>query len=354
MSLIFPGRLVPITDLLQKMNNAQKDFFSLSLSELAEIIGGTGRAKEAWALVREGEDPVVSESLSKKVRKILKQDFRLKPASIDKRLVAECKTIKLRIKLNAGGYVETVIIPNPKRTTVCVSTQLGCARGCVFCATGKMGLVRQLSTAEIVFQLNLAQRELAARSMAPAGNIVFMGMGEPLDNFSAVEKAISIIIDPHAWSIPARRITVSTVGPSPQSILRASKLPTHLAWSLHAADDHIRKMLIPKAKFEVTELKRAFAQVVQSGQNKLLVELAMIKDINDRDDDIERLMVFLDDLKDDVRINLLPLNPGAGDFEASSSERVYVLKKRLQNAGFFCETRRARGLEIKAACGQLV
>ena len=337
--------------------NKAIDFFSLHPSELADQIGGSGRAKQAWALVREGQDPLTSDSLSARVRKLLATRFQLEPGVPDAKLISTDGTRKLRIKLADKCLVETVIIPGEKRTTVCLSTQVGCARGCRFCVTGRTRLTRQLSAGEIVYQVNLAQQELRTASLAPAGNIVFMGMGEPLDNFDAVEKSISILTDPQGWRLPPRRITLSTIGPSPKAVRRLKTLTCNLAWSLHAADDEVRRRLIPQARHSNAELREAFIDVLQSRRSVLLVEMIMINKLNDRESDIDLLMDFWAEHKERIRINILPLNPGPetgpSDLAPSPPEHIAAIRKHLQNAGYFCETRRPRGLDIQAACGQL-
>jgi 23S rRNA (adenine2503-C2)-methyltransferase len=333
------------------------NFFSLHPSELADQIGGSGRAKQAWALVREGKDPLTSDSLSAQARKLLATRFQLEPGVQDAKFIAADGTRKLRIKLADKCLVETVIIPSEKRTTVCVSTQVGCARGCRFCVTGQTSLTRQLSAGEIVYQINLAQQEAQTSSLAPASNIVFMGMGEPLDNFDAVEKSISILTDPQGWRLPPRRITLSTIGPSPKAIRRLKTLTCNLAWSLHAADDEVRRSLIPKVRHSNAELREAFIDVIQSRRSVLLVEMIMIRKLNDKESDIDLLMDFWAEHKQRIRINIIPLNlvPGAGpaDLTPSPPEHIAAIRKHLQDAGFFCETRRPRGLDIQAACGQL-
>lgn len=329
------------------------DFFSLDPDELAQVLGGSGRARQAWASVRAGQDPDSPSGLSDKAAGLLTRRCRLRPARVDDKQVAADGTTKLLVALRDGGAVETVIIPAGKRTTVCLSTQVGCSRGCVFCESGKQGLTRNLSPAEIVFQISLAAQAAAISDLPPVSNAVFMGMGEPLDNLPALEKAINILTHPHGWRLAQRRMTVSTVGPSPKAIRKASALSCDLAWSLHSADDVKRKKLIPQARHGVSELRDAFAEVIVEKRAQLFVELVMIDGLNDSQADMDSLMGFLVGLKQNVRINLLPLNPSSADMRASPADRVSARKKQLQDEGFFCETRRPRGLEIQAACGQL-
>ncbi len=333
------------------------DFFSLHPNQLAEQIGGSGRAKEVWALLRDVKPPLTSERLSARLKKLLANRFQLVPGVQDAKKISADGTRKLRVKLTDGCLVETVIIPNDKRTTVCISTQVGCARGCRFCATGQMGLTRHLSTGEIVYQINLAQQELKAASLAPVSNVVLMGMGEPLDNFDAVQQAIAIISHPHGWRLAPRRITLSTIGPSPRAIGRLKTLNCNLAWSLHAADDEVRRRLIPTTRHHNADLREAFVDVLQSRRSLLLVEMIMIKQINDRPSDIDLLMEFWAAHKKRIRINILPFNqgpkPAPEDLAPCPPERMAAIRKQLQSAGFFCENRRPRGLDIQAACGQL-
>jgi 23S rRNA (adenine2503-C2)-methyltransferase len=333
------------------------DFFSLHPDELAEHLGGSGRAKQVWELVRAGTDPATSDQLSDKLRARLTSRFRMRPGVVDARQIALDGTRKLRIALVDACLVEAVVIPSEHRTTVCVSTQVGCARGCLFCATGRMGLARQLSAGEIVYQIHLAQQELRSARLAEVTNVVYMGMGEPLDNFEAVEQSISILTHPQGYRLAPRRITLSTIGPSPEAIRRLQSLPCNLAWSLHAADDEVRRRLIPRIRHGNQESQQAFVEVIQNRRSILLVEMIMIQGINDRESDIDSLMDFWSEHIHSLRFNIIPLNldpqPGQAAWGPSSPERIGAIRKRLQDAGYFCETRRPRGLDIQAACGQL-
>jgi 23S rRNA (adenine2503-C2)-methyltransferase len=333
------------------------DFFSLLPSQLAERIGGSGRAKEVWALLRQNKNPQTSECLSVRLRNLLADRFQLAPATLDAKQTASDGTRKLRVKLADGSLIETVVIPGQRRNTVCISTQVGCARACRFCATGQMGLTRHLSAGEIVYQINLAQQELKTESLAPVDNVVLMGMGEPLDNFEAVQQALAVICHPHGWRLPPRRITLSTIGPSPETIERLNDLNCNLAWSLHSADDQVRRQLIPATRHHNVDLRNAFVKVLQNRHALLFVEMIMFNKINDRPSDIDLLMEFWAACKERVRVNILPFNqvlkPTATNLAPSPPQRLAAIRKQLQNAGFFCEIRRPRGLDIQAACGQL-
>lgn len=225
-----------------------------SVKELGRALDGTGKAKLVWAALRAGRDPWTDESVTPKARALLAHQFDPLPTEAA-RTVASDGTVKLLVSLRDGLQIESVVIPfagrptAPKpvepRTTVCVSSQVGCSRGCVFCATGKMGLIRNLSAEEIVAQVALAQRVIAERGMPKLHNVVFMGMGEPLNNPAAVRRAVLLLTDQECFQLARTRVSVSTVGPSPAAIVAAAGLPGMLAWSVHAADDAKRRQLVP-------------------------------------------------------------------------------------------------------------
>ena len=336
-----------------EMGPTKADLFSLSPEELADLLEGSGRAKQVWVLLRQGKDPIGSDGLGKKARALLVERCRLEIPKVRLRQKGVCGTSKFLLELSDGLLIESVFIPGPARNTLCVSTQVGCARACAFCATGTMGLLRQLSAGEIVAQVHWVERELADQGQGPVSNLVFMGMGEPLDNFEAVEKSISILSHPLTYGMASRRMTLSTIGPSPEAIARCAGLPINLAWSLHAADDTLRAQLIPKLRYSNIELRDAFAKVLAGRRSSLFVEMALMDGVNDGLEHADQLMALFSDMRDQVRTNLLPMNPGPGDFQPSPAGRVEAFRKHLQDHGYFCETRKARGQDIQAACGQL-
>ena len=245
-----------------------------------------------------------------------------------------------------GGGYETVAMRYPDRRTVCVSAQAGCGLGCTFCATGQMGLIKNLSAWEIVAQVLWAGRVLGE---CPS-NVVFMGMGEPLANYDAVMEAVRSLHDD--VGISARRITVSTVGLVPQiERLAREPLPVTLALSLHAPDDETRSSLVPVNKrWPVAECIRAAKAFRRAHGRRVSIEYAMIDGINDRP---EQARLLADLLRgSDIHVNLIPLNPTPG-FGVPASPRVGEFARALRHAGVNVTIRDTRGRDIDAACGQL-
>jgi 23S rRNA (adenine2503-C2)-methyltransferase len=262
-------------------------------------------------------------------------------------------TVKFLWELEGGARVETVLMHYADRSTVCVSTQAGCAMACSFCATGQAGFERHLSAGEIVEQLARARR-LAAQGPVPrrVSNVVFMGMGEPLANYDATWAAIRRIH--RDMEIGARHLTVSTVGLVP-GILRmaAEDLPVGLAVSLHAADDELRDELVPiNRTYPLEQLMSACGQYVEATRRRLSFEWAMIDGVNDRFEDAERLARLAKPLR--AHVNLIPLNPTPGyAVRGSSGNRVRAFTAELERHGVNVTVRDTRGTEIDAACGQL-
>ena len=261
-------------------------------------------------------------------------------------------TVRFAVKLDDGVIVETVAIHQPatalrarERWTLCVSSQAGCARGCVFCETGRLGLVRNLSAAEIVSQYAIAARHLGQRPR----NVVFMGMGEPLDNLEEVLRAIEVLREPAGFAVPERRITVSTVGIVPKLDELYARTRAQVAVSLHAVDPQARLALLPVArKWPLEELRRAIARAPRT----VLLQWTLIAGVNDGDADADGLARFAQGL--DVRVNLIPLNPGPVPGQrAPPLDRCRAFQKRLADQGVRTLLRMPHGQEIGGACGQL-
>lgn len=256
-------------------------------------------------------------------------------------------TVKFLWGLPDGATIESVLIPEGKRRTLCISSQVGCAFGCVFCATGRMGFGRHLETWEIVAQV----REMA---LDPAHgvptNVVFMGMGEPLHNWAAVDRALTILNDPLGFGIGARHITVSTVGIVPNlAKLAARPEQFRLALSLHAPDSRRRRELMPvERKYGLDEVMKALKVFAR----RVTFEYVMIGGVNDRPEDADQLAERAQSLG--ALVNLLPLHPGgAPGFTPTPPAAIRKFAARLRAAGVSATVRRSRGLDIDAACGQL-
>jgi 23S rRNA (adenine2503-C2)-methyltransferase len=260
-------------------------------------------------------------------------------------------TVKWLFALDGGARVETVLMHYRERSTVCVSTQAGCAMACGFCATGQAGFERNLSTGEIVEQVIVARRR-AAEDGRRLGNVVFMGMGEPLANYDRVWAAVERI---HGdLGLSARHLTISTVGIVPGiRRLAGEALPVNLAVSLHAADDELRDRLVPiNRRYPLDALMAACAEHQAATGRRLSFEWALIDGTNDRRSDAEALAALARPLR--AHVNLIPLNPTPGwPTTGSPPARVALFRDRLAALGVNATVRRNRGTEIAAACGQL-
>ena len=261
-------------------------------------------------------------------------------------------TVRFAVHLAGGATVETVLIHQPaselrrnERWTVCLSSQAGCARGCVFCETGRLGLQRNLTAGEIVAQYALAARHLGSR---PA-NVVFMGMGEPLDNLDEVLEAIAVLSERSGFAVPERRITVSTVGIVPRMDELYARTRAQVAVSLHAIDPGQRRALLPVArKWGLDELRACIARSPRT----VLLQWTLIEGVNDGDGDADALARFCDGLE--VRVNLIPLNPGPVPSQrAPSLDRCRAFQRRLAAAGVRALLRLPHGRQVGGACGQL-
>jgi 23S rRNA (adenine2503-C2)-methyltransferase len=256
-------------------------------------------------------------------------------------------TRKYLWRLGDGEAIESVLIPSGSRRTLCISSQAGCALRCAFCATGRMGFLRNLSPFEITGQV----REIVLRNPADAPtNVVFMGMGEPLLNWEAVDTALTVLNDPAGFGIGARHITVSTVGilPGMEALARRPE-QFRLAISLHAPTSAQRLSIMPvEKKYDLEKVIRA----AQSFRKRVTLEYVMIGGVNDADADADRLAKIARRLG--ALVNILPLHPGgAPDLTPTPAERIRGFAARLRNQGIEATVRRSRGLDISAACGQL-
>jgi 23S rRNA (adenine2503-C2)-methyltransferase len=261
------------------------------------------------------------------------------------------KTAKALITLNDGLKIESVLMRYKERNTVCVSSQVGCPLGCVFCATGKMGFKRNLEDFEIVEQVLFFARylkELKAR----VTNVVFMGMGEPFLNYENVISAIKILNDKEGLNIGARKFSISTVGIT-EGIekLAEEKLEVNLAISLHAPDDKSRSQLMPIGKkYNIEKILETVDDYIKKTNRKVMFEYLMIKDINDSEESAKKLAKLM--RRRLYLVNLISYNPTA-DFQPSPKERIQRFKSILERARVYVTERYRFGREIKAACGQL-
>jgi 23S rRNA (adenine2503-C2)-methyltransferase len=263
------------------------------------------------------------------------------------------ETVKMLFQSVDAQTLETVLMFYPERATVCVSCQVGCAVGCSFCATGMMGLQRNLSAGEMVAQVvDAARRSRAAgRSLT---NLVMMGMGEPFHNYDAMMKMIAILHEPEGMNFGARRITVSTSGVVPFiDKLATEPYSVNLAISIHAANDELRSSMVPlNRRWPLNELIGAVRRYVDVTRRRVSFEYALIAGVNDGDDDARELAGRLRGLL--CHVNLIPLNPTpAAPFQRPTVERINRFADLLRDEGIPASVRYSRGVEIAAACGQL-
>ena len=289
---------------------------------------------------------VASPRLWRQVRRELNAPL---PRVVDR--IAADGVVKLVFSLADGLRVETVVVPMANHTTVCISSQVGCAMGCRFCRTGRMGWRRNLSAAEIVAQVYMVKVQMGAT----VRNVVFMGMGEPLDNFDNVAQAIAVISDQRGLNIALRNITLSTVG-LPQGIRRlaAQGWPwLKLAVSLNAPDDRLRDRLMPvNRRHPMASVKEALHQYPLAKGNAIFMEYVLIRGVNDDPRFAAMLAGFFKDLK--VKLNLIAYNPCDGSpFEAPAEKEFERFHQALIDQRIFVRRRSSKGAGILAACGQL-
>jgi len=330
--------------------------YDVTRAELAERLAGQPRYRvdQVWAgLYEQLASPDELTALPKALRAELEESLPLALEVVAERTSDGGEVVKWLWVLTDGTQVETVLMHYADRSTVCVSSQAGCAMGCGFCATGQAGFDRHLTTGEIVEQVVRAGRR-ARDDGRRLSNVVFMGMGEPMANYDATWAAIERF---HAdLGLSARHLTVSTVGIVPGiRRLATEALPVNLAVSLHAAGDALRDELVPiNRRYPLRTLMDACAGYLQAKGRRLSFEWALIDGVNDGDRDAQLLMERARSLPLPAHVNLIPLNPTPGyAVRGSSTRRVREFRDLLRSGGVNATVRRTRGTRIDAACGQL-
>jgi 23S rRNA (adenine2503-C2)-methyltransferase len=295
--------------------------------------------------------------LPENVRQEFADRVEFHPLAIEKAFDSEVDgATKLVLRTAIGLLIEAVLIrTGTGRVSLCVSSQVGCAAACGFCATGQMGIARNLSTAEILDQVGLSGERLAAENRL-VRNIVFMGMGEPFHNEETLYEVIAALLAPELFHYPPRRILISTVG-IPDAMVRAARRypQVNLALSLHSVRQSVREQLIPlAAKYSLDELRAAVAAVNKIQQNSVMIEYLMLAGVNDSSDDARELAIWLTGL--DAHLNLIPYNPIETAPHLRTTDRAArdAFAEILRNAGFVTTIRYSLGADIAAACGQLV
>ncbi len=289
-------------------------------------------------------------NVARDLRAALASDFALPYLPVAAVARAADGTSKVLLELDEGKAVETVLIPDGRRLTVCISSQAGCAMGCSFCATSRLGLQRQLTAAEIAGQVLAARRLSEQRQVT---NIVFMGMGEPLANCDAVVEAIEILLAPWGMGFSGRRITVSTVGLLPQLQRLVRETPVNVAVSLNATSERVRSWIMPVNRQYPLERLMATCRALPIAQRRRITfEYVLLAGVNDAVADAAHLVRLLHGIR--AKVNLIPFNPFPGSgFRSPSAAVVQRFQERLLAAGVSVSIRVGRGQDIQAACGQL-
>lgn len=307
-----------------------------------------------WVHQLRARDFAAMSNLSKQLRAFLDEHAEIRPPTVVSEQRSGDGTVKWLLRVDSGNCIETVFIPDNARGTLCVSSQVGCALNCRFCATAQQGFNRNLSAAEIIGQVWLANEQLAGGNGRPITNVVLMGMGEPLLNFENVTTAIDLMLDDFAYSIAKRRVTLSTAGVVPGIQKLKSRAPVSLAVSLHAPDNALRDELVPLNRTYPIEalLESCWDFVAGDAREKVTFEYVMLDGVNDSRAHAKRLVSRLRDRP--AKVNLIPFNtfPGAR-YRRSPTAAIDEFRALLVGAGVMTITRKTRGDDIEAACGQL-
>ena len=331
----------------------KQPLFGKSLAELKEMVRHLGMPDfsagqiAGWLYNKNAGSIDEMTNLSKKARFLLNEQYTVGISPPVKVQVSSDGTKKYLFGTASGKFIETAMIPEEERITVCVSSQVGCKMGCLFCMTGKQGFQGQLTAGEIVNQI---------RSIDEAGsisNIVYMGMGEPFDNLQEVLKSLEILTAPWGYAMSPRRITVSTIGIIPAMITFLEKSEAHLAVSLHTPFEEERKMLMPvQVAYPITEVIREIRKWDFNRQRRVSFEYIVFRNLNDTEKHVKELARLLNGLR--CRINLIRFHPIPGTpLQASDDETVRNFKEKLNEKGILTTIRASRGQDIYAACGLL-
>ncbi|MEW6719317.1 MAG: 23S rRNA (adenine(2503)-C(2))-methyltransferase RlmN [Thermodesulfobacteriota bacterium] len=334
------------------------DLKGMTLAELEAFLARWGKERyrgrqlSRWIYHKLADDFGEMTDLSKEFRALLSASCRISAPPAEHTDASADGTEKYLFRLEDGEAVESVLIPDEERRTLCVSSQAGCALGCGFCATGAMGLRRNLTSAEIVHQACHASRRLAARGER-LSNVVFMGMGEPLRNVGEVSRAIEILLSQFGFGLSGKRVTVSTAGIFPEMLALAEKYPVSFAVSLNATREAQRSLLMPvNRKYPLRELLAAMRRIPLQSGRKVTAEYVLLAGVNDAPEDAGTLVRLLRGAR--IKVNLIPYNPQEGSpYRPPPQETVDRFRDILLAGGIQTITRERRGADIRAACGQL-
>ena len=343
--------------------DATVNLLDLNLPKLTEFVSGLGekpfRAKQLLRWIHQyGEtDFTKMTDLAKSLREKLQVNAKIEPPALISEHRSEDGTCKWLLDVGGGNAIETVFIPENDRGTLCVSSQAGCALACTFCSTGRQGFNRNLTVAEIMGQLWWANRALGRdpKGQRVISNVVMMGMGEPLTNFENVCDAMDVMLDDYGYGLSRRRVTLSTSGVVPALERLKDRCPVALAVSLHAPNDGLRDVLVPiNQKYPLARLLAACRNYLQVAPRDFVTfEYVMLDGVNDSVAQARELVTLVADLP--CKFNLIPFNPFPhSGYRRSTNAAIQRFRDVLMAAGFVVTTRKTRGDDIDAACGQLV
>ncbi|MFZ8934213.1 MAG: 23S rRNA (adenine(2503)-C(2))-methyltransferase RlmN [Bacteriovoracaceae bacterium] len=340
---------------------SKKSLYSFSLSELESYLVDNGFSKYnadqifQWVYKKFCFDPDLWSNISKKLKEHFHQNISLNVPKIIWDACSFDGTRKFLIQFDDKNSVETVLIPARERLTLCISSQVGCAIGCTFCHTGTMGLKRNLKTEEIIGQFLAVSRFMLDNdnSFKNISNIVYMGQGEPLHNFTNVKKSAYLFMEPRALALGQRKITLSTSGLVPQIEKFEEFPPVNVAISLHAAHDDIRSELMPINQiYDLKRLFKAIKRIPLKAHRFITYEYILIDGLNDRIEDVNGLVDLLE--KKESKVNIIPFNEyPQSKFKRPSEEKIKWFKNQLLKRGIVTTVRVTKGPDILAACGQL-
>lgn len=340
-------------------NERKTDLKNLTQDELVEFIeylgqpAFRGRQILAWIYKPGITDFDQMSDLAKEFRAVLAEHAYMSSFSDPVTEVSRDGAVKFAFRLDDGLVIESVLIPEEDRKTLCVSSQAGCAMGCRFCLTGTMGFTRNLTRAEIVNQVCAVRDWMFKHDGGELTNIVFMGMGEPLANLENLLGALSLLTEQRGLDFSSRRITVSTCGLVPQMLELGTRTNVNLAISLHAADNETRSRLMPvNDRYPLEKLLAACKDYPQKKRQRVMFEYTLLAGINDSDETARRLAVLLRGIP--CKINLLSLNETDGqEYTSPPRDQILRFQKILRDEGYTVFIRQSRGADISAACGQL-
>ena len=365
--------LIPdVKPLEQNKNLFKRNIVGMSRSELSEALLSIGteaknikmRQNQIWSWVYQKgiKDFNLMSNISKEYRGVLNKSLTITRPTVTKQLISKDGTRKYLLRLQDGNEIEAVYIPEKKRGTLCISSQVGCTLNCSFCYTGTQKLVRNLTSADIIGQILVVRDDLNEwpyNSMPKdkkrqISNVVMMGMGEPLYNYNSVKEALKIVMDNEGIALSKRRITLSTSGVVPEIAKTGNEIGCLLAISFHATTDSVRDKLVPiNKKWNIKKLLAALRKYpTLSNSQRITFEYVMLKGVNDSDADAKRLVKLIAGIP--AKINLIPFNPWPGSpYERSTKQRIDSFADIVNKAGYASPVRSPRGEDIMAACGQL-